>query len=124
MIILKVKANDIVKTFVMSSIYQAKKAEKFFKATGAAYYIAEVENIESTKGKILAQNQGDNHPGFVYYQQEQFGRETCTLGTESECRKLAEEIRAKQRTTADPFACVKQIADTVWVCEEIDYYMD
>lgn len=121
MIILKAKANNIVKTFVMSSVYQAKKAEKFFAATGAAYYIAEVENIESTKGKILVQSKEHNNAGFVYYNQNQFRTENCTLGTESECKKLAEEIRAKQQTTADPFACVKQIADTVWVCKEVDY---
>ena len=126
MIILRAISKDVVKTFVMPSVYAAEMAAHHLEHCAAGYFIAECATVDSKRGHIIKQRAEGRFSRYSYT--SQWGRYKDTIytyiGTKEECEKKAAEINAAATHFGAETAEVCNIAGNMYGCDITQPYLD
>ena len=148
MFILRTKTDDGIKTFVFhqpiipgttakmareAEFEAAHKASNYIMRTSAAGFIAEVNSPEDTRGALV--KKWDHKRRLwkdMYVRQLNYtvdsgryrDRVWAVLGTEEECRTMADETNAKAECWADIRCHIEHLVGPLWQCVYCDPYKD
>ena len=129
MYVLGMKDNAKIQKLPFNTEEGALKAANWVMKTSAAGFVAEVEDVNATHGKILKKWDHTSRFGYSslhYTIQHGAYRDTisATLGTEEDCLAMAEECNSKCQGWFDRSASVEHLVGSLWQVKFTDPYLD